>query len=353
VTDANAARPVSAGGTGAANAADARTNLGISATNTPFTPAGNIAATNVQAALAEVDTEYNAAIATRAALAGSASQAFLVAAATVADHAVSRVFGDARYDRILTSPTALTNGATIPSTENGRFYSMALPTVQTATLPSTSGLMDGFSIVVRATGLPAGYQTSSIAGNGKNILYRNSAVATFFLIGNGEIFRFTWLSGLDQWLAECLQHPGNVSVNRGNNGTIWQIGSSSFTGLVFNTTGGSSTVFNVSSSVATLVPVAGVYASGHTALMSANAGGGVTGTAYLIGINRTTGASDSTEGYTYSSQDVSVNCATSYEISNTQMLLPGQQIGAAYTMSPTGIWIYPGNNIQSISLVSR
>jgi hypothetical protein len=57
VTDANAARPVSAGGTGAANAADARTNLGISATNTPFTPTGAIAATNVQAALAELDTE--------------------------------------------------------------------------------------------------------------------------------------------------------------------------------------------------------------------------------------------------------------------------------------------------------
>jgi len=86
VTDANAARPISAGGTGAANAADARTNLGgtatgvavftaasaaaartaisISATNTPFTPAGNIAATNVQAALAELDTE-------KAALAGA------------------------------------------------------------------------------------------------------------------------------------------------------------------------------------------------------------------------------------------------------------------------------------------
>ena len=64
VTDANAARPVSAGGTGAANAADARTNLGISATNTPFTPAGNIAATNTQAAIAELDTE-------KAALAGA------------------------------------------------------------------------------------------------------------------------------------------------------------------------------------------------------------------------------------------------------------------------------------------
>jgi hypothetical protein len=55
---------VSAGGTGAANAAAARTNLGISATNTPFTPAGNIAATDVQAALNELDTE-------KAALAGA------------------------------------------------------------------------------------------------------------------------------------------------------------------------------------------------------------------------------------------------------------------------------------------
>jgi hypothetical protein len=90
VTDANAARPVSAGGTGAANAADARTNLGISATNTPFTPAGNIAASNVQAALAELDTE-------KALLAGSASQTFSVAAASANDHAVSRSFADARY----------------------------------------------------------------------------------------------------------------------------------------------------------------------------------------------------------------------------------------------------------------
>lgn len=39
------------------NVATARANLGISATNTPFTPAGNIAATDVQAALAELDNE--------------------------------------------------------------------------------------------------------------------------------------------------------------------------------------------------------------------------------------------------------------------------------------------------------
>jgi hypothetical protein len=48
---------VTEGGTGASDAATARTNLGISATNTPFTPTGNIAASNVQAALVELDSE--------------------------------------------------------------------------------------------------------------------------------------------------------------------------------------------------------------------------------------------------------------------------------------------------------
>lgn len=42
---------------GAANAAAVRTAIGISAANTPFTPAGNIAATDVQAALVEIDSE--------------------------------------------------------------------------------------------------------------------------------------------------------------------------------------------------------------------------------------------------------------------------------------------------------
>jgi len=49
VADANAARPISAGGTGAANAADARTNLGLSygtiTQNANYTPAGTDAVT--------------------------------------------------------------------------------------------------------------------------------------------------------------------------------------------------------------------------------------------------------------------------------------------------------------------
>lgn len=49
------------GGTGASSAAAARTNLGIIASNVPFSPAGNVAATDVQGAIVELDTEKLAA----------------------------------------------------------------------------------------------------------------------------------------------------------------------------------------------------------------------------------------------------------------------------------------------------
>jgi hypothetical protein len=58
-------RPVIYGGTGADNATTARSNLGINAANTPFTPTGGVSSSSVQAAIAELDVE-------KAALAGAA-----------------------------------------------------------------------------------------------------------------------------------------------------------------------------------------------------------------------------------------------------------------------------------------
>jgi hypothetical protein len=170
VTDANAARPVSAGGTGAANAADARTNLGISATNTPFTPAGNIAASNVQTALAELDTE-------KAALAGSSAQVFSVAAASANDHAVSRSFayGSLYRNRIV-------NGSMQISQERG-----------TALVDVTTGsayTVDQWLAVLSATpgGTLRAQQVASVTPSGSPFRLRHTAQVADSSIAAGDIY---------------------------------------------------------------------------------------------------------------------------------------------------------------------
>jgi hypothetical protein len=263
----------------------------------------------------------------------------------------SKAESNSRFYRTMTTPTALTSGQTIPNTESGGFYSMALPAVQTCALPSVTGLPDGFSVVLRGTGLPSGYATAGVNGNGKNILYRNSAVTFFNLIGNGEIFRFTWVSGLDQWLAECLQHPGQVRMSRTNSATTWQSGSTSFTPIVFDQSSGAAP-FNITSSSQTLVPVIGVYSYRHRAYMSASAGGGTSGNIDFVGTNASNGAPDSTEDY--SGKNLILNEDQSFfTLQNTRVLLPGNIVSAQYSMSVTTAWIFPGNNLQVITLVSR
>jgi hypothetical protein len=288
-----------------------------------------------------------------AALAGASAQTFSVAPASANEHAVSRVFGDARYDRIMTSPTALTNGATSPSTENGRFYSMALPAVQTCSLPASAGLPDGFSVIVRATGMPSGFQTAYVGGNSKNIQYRGQGYAFFVLVGLTETFRFTWTSGLDVWQAECLQQPLIIEMSRGYNATAWNIGSTSFVGLYYNTVGGTSSIFNVSNSIITLVPAAGVYTYNHRVHMSASAGGGTAGVGYMVGVNKVSGVPDSSQGYIFTGMDTTGLSDNYMNLWNTQPLQQGQIVGAAYAMSVSTLWVFPGNNAQTITLVSR
>jgi len=111
INDLNVPRPISAGGTGSTTAADARTALGISATNTPFTPTGDIAATNVQTAIAELDSEKAATttLASYAALAGAtfvggisgttASFSGVVSGANASadGHLLNRITADGRF----------------------------------------------------------------------------------------------------------------------------------------------------------------------------------------------------------------------------------------------------------------
>lgn len=94
---------IASGGTASGTAAGARTNLGISATNTPNTPAGGIAATNVQGALNELDTEK---LSTTAAAAGyvakdSATGAASLPAGTTGQRPGSPATGQFRFNSTL------------------------------------------------------------------------------------------------------------------------------------------------------------------------------------------------------------------------------------------------------------
>jgi len=273
VTDANAARPVSAGGTGAANAADARTNLGgtatgvavftasdaaaartaigISATNTPFTPAGNIAASDVQAALAELDTE-------KAALAGSSAQVFSVAAATVADHAVSRSFGDARYlgdtyrNRIINPGMQISQerGTTLVDVTTGTAYTVdqvraVLSTTPGGTLraqqtagftPAGSPFFTRFTAQAADASLAAGdyygfdflqegqmvadarFGTASARALVARFSFRSSLAGTFHVFvqnsarNRSRVFPFTIAGGeINTWVSRSFVIPGDTS----------------------------------------------------------------------------------------------------------------------------------------------
>jgi len=78
----------------------------IVASSIAVTPVGGIASTNVQAALAELDTEKQAA-GSYAALAGNAAQPFSVGLATAGDHAINKTLADATYQPIGSYQAAL------------------------------------------------------------------------------------------------------------------------------------------------------------------------------------------------------------------------------------------------------
>lgn len=102
------------GGTGASSAAAARTNLGISASNTPFTPAGDLVGTDVQAVMEELDANK--------ALAFDGALVRKVADETAANYSAGAVvpWDSETYDLSSYHDTAVNNSRiTIPA--NGKY----------------------------------------------------------------------------------------------------------------------------------------------------------------------------------------------------------------------------------------
>ena len=141
VTDANAARPISAGGTGAVNAADARTNLAV------------------------------------AAVAGSASQVFSVGPASANDHAVSRSFASAGLyrNRIVNGSMQISQerGTALVDVTNGGVYTVDQ---WVAFLSSTPG------------GTLRAQQVASVTPAGSPFRLRFTAQAADASIAAGDIY---------------------------------------------------------------------------------------------------------------------------------------------------------------------
>jgi len=192
IADLNLARPISAGGTGSTTAADARIALGISATNTPFTPAGAIAATNVQAALAELDTE-KAALAgatftgsisgTTATFTGTGSFTGVVSGgnATADGHLLNRITADGRYIRDAYRNRIVNHGMQI-SQERGT----ALVDVTTGGAYTVDQWIVGLSTTPGGT-LRA-QQIASITPGGSPFRVRHTVQAADASIAAGDIY---------------------------------------------------------------------------------------------------------------------------------------------------------------------
>lgn len=268
-----------------------------------------------------------------------------------ADAKASRVLIGA--DRNYAGAITATNNMTFSNTESGLFYQMNLSGgVLIASLPAVAGIQDGHSVVVRAVGV-AGYGAAYIAAEaGKTITYRNYTRQAFNLIGQGETFRFTWLAGLNVWLAECLVQPGEMYILRSHSGSgVWNGTSGAWNTMFFTATTGYTNNFGYSG-FATLAPVIGVYSCIFGVRLSAASGGGVSGYGYLAASNPATNIVSQAIAQTFHNFFVGQD-DDQMTLSWAWVYDAGQFLNAHYLTSTVGLQHWYDNNQCSIALISR
>jgi len=280
-------------------------------------------------------------------LTGKAAQSFLGSETDQArkNIAVSRNYSGA---------TTATNGINFSSTESGRFYTMNLSAgVNTGNLPNTS--VDGFEVVIVATGDPSGWNVCYITALGaKNITYRNVTANTFALVGQGEVFRFTWLASLNLWIAECLVQPGRIYLSKTLTGSgSWNSGATSHLPVSHTTRSGAAAFANSStnSGYYVRIPAIGVYHFTSSVLIGTTANASsLGGSAYIYG-NGVPGAA--LYNHVYFTPYSTAPAQQIMSISTTAVLNNTNEIGATHLVSSSTLWYYPDSNTSYIEMLSR
>lgn len=184
---------------------------------------------------------------------------------------------------ITTGDAITSSGYTIPHVSSGKYHVVDLETAATGDLPDTDDVYVGWSCTVAFSGLMAtpavqGQWIQAKESSDVNIIYRGVAARKFYLMGQGEIFTFTWMG--DFWLAELRSGPSSMSyMGRTYAGTpAWNIAAAGYISIPVNTQGsgsdGSGTIVHGGLSGDIYFGVTGVYVVQCSAYFGVYAGAG-------------------------------------------------------------------------------
>lgn len=262
------------------------------------------------------------------------------------------------YNTVNTTSTNFVNmpggiavsNTTVMSTVPNMTYIMDLTVQQTLDLPAVETIPDGYNVIVRVINKPSGFMTAYIrAQTGKTISYRDFSRREFYLIGGGETFRFTWLQGLDIWIAECLIGPSKIYCTSTYAAASYGGGPTSWSPAALNLISGPFASNFSLSGYRVVVPIIAQWAVQVGAYRYA--AGGVAETAYLIPGNASGSGYDTTLGYDI--KYVPAGTAFYTNLSYTTVYDTNEGASAWILSSTSALYYYYYNTYVNLVLTGR
>jgi hypothetical protein len=263
------------------------------------------------------------------------------------------------------APIAVAASAySISANDVGRTFQVDLARPATAiTLPLSTDVYPGWSIIIRAGGVPANgasqvFQTAYVASQGTDDLIYNGfsqligGARRFALLGYNEMFRFTW-APITGWIVELVCDGAgarNAIISRTFTGSGGNPNSGSTAWIVVamtSTPTGTGLLFNWANALIT-VPVSGWYWARGWVVQGF---GTIAGNGY-IGLGPAAANAVSYGEMMQSFREANESAAYN-SIHTTAYLHQGEQIGLFHTESATGVYWFPDSSYVEVDFYRR